>query len=67
MIKRKIIRCEHLNAAKQKCGNYIGKFVGETVVIKRHGREIHIGAGQPVEIKCERCGGITKVEWKGAK
>ena len=35
MTKRKVIRCEHLNAAKQKCGNYIGKFVGETVIIKR--------------------------------
>lgn len=63
----KKIRCQHTKPNGKPCNNYIARVVGDEIIVKRYGREVHIQIGQPLEIKCERCGGITKIGGNGEK
>lgn len=61
MPNKKIFRCGCVRQNGKICGNPLYAVKNGEITIKRHGREVHLTAGQNAEIKCERCGGITKV------
>lgn len=61
MPNKKIFRCGCVRENGKICGNPLYVVKNGEITIKRHGREVHLNAGQNAEIKCERCGGITKV------
>lgn len=60
--KVEVIRCGHQRIGK-KCNNVICTRKGCVITAKRHGREIKAAVVEffPVEIVCERCGGITRI------
>lgn len=61
-MKAETIRCQHVNDDEGTvCNNIIAKVTETEIIVKRHGREIHISKGQCITIKCERCGGVTKI------
>ena len=61
MGNKKIYRCKGLKQDGKICNNPLYAVRNGECVIKRHGREVHLNLGQSAQIKCERCGGITKI------
>lgn len=61
MQNKEIFRCSCVRENGKICGNPLYAVKNGEITIKRHGREVYLTAGQHAEIKCERCGGITKV------
>ncbi len=59
-IATKTIRCRNERNGKS-CSNIIAAFVGGELIIRRHGREIHIPSSSDMKIRivCERCGKET--------
>ena len=58
-----VIRCENERRGKI-CGNILGVRRKEYLCVKRHGRVvsgIHLDRTKPITLRCERCGGITKI------
>lgn len=61
MPNKRIFRCCCLRENGKLCGNPLYAIKDGEITIKRHGREISLVAGQTAQIKCERCGGTTKL------
>lgn len=58
---KKIYKCKGIKENGLPCGNPLYAVVKGKVLIKRHGREVLIDENQTAQIKCERCGSVTKV------
>ena len=67
-MKNRVIRCNHIVAqigyVGYVCGNVIGIVEkGKTLTITKQGRSITVQLSDetPVTVKCECCGGITRI------
>lgn len=58
---KKIFHCNCIKENGLPCGNPLYAVKNGDVIIKRHGREINVSTQSTIKIKCERCGGITRV------
>ena len=58
---KKIYKCKCIKENGIPCGNPLYAVVNGKIFVKRHGREVVFDEKQSAQIKCERCGGVTKV------
>ena len=59
--RKNIVHCNCIKENGLPCGNPLYAVKKDELIIKRHGREIYLSTQSTIKIKCERCGGITKV------